>query len=239
MAIHLIGNLSVVAGSGLTHPWDANAYLVKGDQPTLIDCGSTEGYRALKKALAADGYHPRDITQVIATHGHWDHLSGMACLREESDARLILHADDAQAVEQGDPQRTAAFVYGKPFPPVSVDSFVRDGDVLEIGGFRFTVYHTPGHTPGSVCFWTQTDGFSLLIAGDTLYGGFHPAFASNLDSWRQSLDRLLGLEFDAMAIGHGTSGLIFDAKHKVRQARERFGYILDPWYMLSPALSAQ
>lgn len=235
--IHLLGNLWVVSGAGLTHPWDGNAYLVRDREPVLIDCGSTEGYPAMKAALAEGGYRPSDIARVIATHGHWDHLSGVARLRQESHAELYLHAEDVHGVEQGDSARTAAFVYGKPFPPVTVDGLLRDGDVLEIGGFQFTVYHTPGHTPGSICLWTQTSELALLIAGDTLYGGYHPAFGSNLDAWRQSLDRLLELEFDAMAIGHGTSGLIFDAKHKLRQARERFGVILDPWYMLAPEWS--
>ncbi|HEX6509599.1 MAG TPA: MBL fold metallo-hydrolase [Chloroflexota bacterium] len=230
--IHLLGNLWVVAGAGLTHPWDGNAYLVKGDEPVLIDCGSTEGYTALKESLASAGYTPGDIAKVIGTHGHWDHLSGMARLQQESDVQLYLHAEEVHAVETGDPDRTAAFVYGLPFPPVMVGGLLRDGDVLQLNDFEFTVLHTPGHTPGSVCLLTQTAELSVLIASDTLYGGYHPAFCSDLDTWRSSLDRLLTMEFDTMAIGHGTPGLIFDARRKIREARAEFGTILNPWYVL-------
>jgi hydroxyacylglutathione hydrolase len=56
--IRLIGNLYVISGDKLTHPWDASAYLLAGDEPTLIDCGSSEGYNALKANLKKLGYTP-------------------------------------------------------------------------------------------------------------------------------------------------------------------------------------
>ena len=116
--VWLIGKFWVVSGEKLTHPWDANSYLIVGDEPTLIDCGSSEGYAALKRDLQSFGYAPKDIRRVIATHGHWDHLSGTAQLREESDAQLFLHPAECEQDETGDAERTAAFLYDKPFPPV-------------------------------------------------------------------------------------------------------------------------
>lgn len=228
--VKLIGHLYVVANNKLTHPWDANAYLIAGDEPTLIDCGSSEGYAALTQNLARLGYAPGDIRNVIATHGHWDHLSGMAQLRAESDARLWLHAGDREGVEQGDSERTSAFLYDRPFPPVTVDQLLQDGDVLPIGRYRFRVYHTPGHSPGSVSLLTEINGLKLLIAGDTLWGGFHPKLRSDLDAWTRSLDRLLQLDFDAITIGHCPPTLIFDAQTKVREARQQFGVFFDPWF---------
>src|ERR671916_318747 len=99
--VRLIGDLFVISGDKLTHAWDASAYLITGTEPTLIDCGSSLGYGALKRALGRCGYRPSDIRRVISTHGHWDHLSGMAHLRAESDAELWLHAADCAAVERG------------------------------------------------------------------------------------------------------------------------------------------
>src|ERR687893_302513 len=99
--VRLIGDLHVVSGDKLTHAWDASAYLISGSEPTLIDCGSSLGYPALKRALRRFGYQPGDIRRVIATHGHWDHLAGMAQLRAESDAQLWLHEGDRVAVERG------------------------------------------------------------------------------------------------------------------------------------------
>jgi glyoxylase-like metal-dependent hydrolase (beta-lactamase superfamily II) len=230
MTVRLIDNLYVISGDKLTHPWDASAYLLAGDEPTLIDCGSSEGYPALKRNLRQLGYKPGDIRRVIATHGHWDHVSAMNLLREESDAELFLHQAECQQVETGDWDGTAAFLYGSAFPPVKVNRFLKDGDVLTIGEHRLHVYHTPGHSPGSVSLWMEMNGFKILIAGDTLWGGFHPRIRSNIDDWTASLDRLLELEFDVMTTGHCPPTLIFDAKTKVREARQQLGVLFDPWF---------
>ena len=228
--IRLIGRLWALSGDKLTHPWDANSYLVDGDEPALIDCGSSQGYAALKSQLKSGGYEPRHIRRVIATHGHWDHLSGTAQLREDSDALLYLHPAEHEAVESGDPDLTAAFLYGKAFPPVAADVALNDGDALDLGEYRLHVYHTPGHSPGSVCLWMEINGLKLLVAADTLYGAYHPRMGSDLDTWQASLDRLLTLDFDVMTIGHATPTLIFDAKRKVMQARQQFGVAFDPWF---------
>lgn len=227
----LLGNLWLVSGHGHTHPFDASAYLIPGDEPTLIDVGGTEGYRELKVALGELGYRPSDIKRVIATHGHWDHVSGMACLREESDAELWLNEGDRAQVESGDPERTSAFLYGLPFPPVQVDRTLNDGEILNINGLPIGVHHTPGHTPGSVCLTLPVDGQDLLISGDTVWGGYHPRIGSDLDLWRRSLARVLELDFDVMTFGHW-SNLILNARPKVEQAVAGFGVFFDPWFTL-------
>src|SRR5919107_669099 len=115
--VALIGRLELVSGGEISHPWEANAYLITGDEPVLIDCGGSEGYPSLTKNLARLGYAPGDVSRVVATHGHWDHLSAMARIREESDAELLVHAADREQVETGDVDLTASFLYDRPFPP--------------------------------------------------------------------------------------------------------------------------
>ncbi|MDQ3855502.1 MAG: MBL fold metallo-hydrolase, partial [Chloroflexota bacterium] len=156
--IRLLGEFWVVSGDKLTHAWDASAYLIAGDEPTLIDCGSAKGYPALKRDLKTFGYEPRDISRVLATHGHWDHLSAMAQLKQESDAKLYIHEAEQSQVESGDALRTATLLYDRQFPPVKVDGYLYDGDILRVNGFELQVIHTPGHSPGSVSFWTQFNG---------------------------------------------------------------------------------
>lgn len=228
--VKLIENLHVISGDKLTHPWDASAYLITGSEPVLIDCGSSEGYPALKRNLKQLGYEPKDITRVIATHSHWDHLSGMAQLREESDARLLLHRAEHEQAATGDYNLTSSFLYDRPFPRVQADDTLEDGDVLEVGSYRLSVHHTPGHSPGSVCLLTEIRGTKILIAGDTLYGAYYPKAGSNMEDWTASLDRLLKLEFDVMTIGHCPPTLIFDAWTKVQEARQQLGVAFNPWF---------
>ncbi len=225
----LLGDLCVVSGEGVTHCWDASAYLIPGAEPTLIDCGGMLGYGALRDSLTQAGYAPREIVRVLATHGHWDHLSGLARLREEGDAELWIHEGDAKAVETGDEDKTASFLYGQPFPPLQVDRFLRDGDVLDVSGLRLEVIHTPGHSAGSVCFFAQVGGVRLLLAGDTLWAHFNPR-GSDLDAWKASLDRLAGLDVDAITTGHGPPVLLLDAKRRIQEARQQFGVYLNPWF---------
>lgn len=228
--VRLIGQFYVISNEKLTHPWDANAYLVAGEQPTLIDCGGTLGFDALKAALKQHGYCPSDIKRVIATHGHWDHVSGMAQLRAESDAELWLHPGDREGVETGDSERTSAFLYNQPFPPVLVDRLLHDNEVLSVGPYRMRVIHTPGHSPGSVCLLTEINGLTLLVAGDTLWGGFHSRIGSSIEQWTASLTRLMEFDFDVITIGHSPPTLIFDAKLKVAEARQQFGVFFNPWF---------
>jgi glyoxylase-like metal-dependent hydrolase (beta-lactamase superfamily II) len=228
--VRLLGNFWVTSGNRLTHVWDASAYLIAGEEPTLIDCGSTEGYAALKRDLKSFGYEPKDIKKVIGTHGHWDHLSAVAKLQEEGDAQLFIHEADRLQVETGDPALTASYLYNKPFPPARVDGLLAHGDVLDINGYVFEVHHTPGHSPGSVSLRTEFHGLKLLIAADTIWGGYHPRICSSLEDWEKSLDRLLELEFDVMTTGHCPPALIFDAKRHVYEARQQLGVYWNPWF---------
>lgn len=229
-AVKLAEDFYVISGDKLTHPWDASAYLLTGSDPVLIDCGGSEGYPALKRNLAEFGLQPQDITKVIATHGHWDHVSGFAQLVQESNAELWIHEDDREQVEQGDYDRTGAFLYGKPFPALQVHRNLRDGEILQIGRFSLEVIHTPGHSPGSVSFLLTDSLHKILIAGDTLWGGFHAKVGSDIEAWRHSLDKLLTYEFDTMTFGHLPPTLVYDAKTKVAEARKQLGVYFNPWF---------
>ncbi len=228
--VRLLRDLWLVSGARLTHPWDASAYLIEGDEPVLIDCGGALGYTALKQSLRSVGYEPGDIRRVLATHGHWDHLSAMALLREESDAELWIHEADHKQVETGDDDLTTAFLYGVPFPQSKVDGLLHDGDVLEAGSIRMEVLHTPGHTRGSVCFLLESSGMNVLVAGDTLFGAYHERIGSNLDSWHRSLDRLCELDVDALTVGHCPPLLLPDGKRRIEEARQQFGVYFNPWF---------
>jgi glyoxylase-like metal-dependent hydrolase (beta-lactamase superfamily II) len=143
--VHLCGDLYQVAGGELTHPYDAGAYLIRGAECVLIDCGSADGHAALLANLRRLGVAPSDLAAVYATHGHYDHISGLAPLRGLADVPLWLHPAEHEAVRSGDDVATsAAFLYDRIFPPLSVEHALHDGQTLP-GGVR--VIHTQGHSP--------------------------------------------------------------------------------------------
>lgn len=84
---------------------------------------------------------------ILITHNHMDHTGALAELKSALELPVAAHADDAGRL------------------PVPADQLLNDGDVVSFGNIQLTVLHTPGHTPGSICFLTD----SYLIAGDTLF----------------------------------------------------------------------
>lgn len=227
--VPLVGDVYHVAGPTLTHPWDANGYLLMGSEPTLVDCGSALGSHALVENLATLGVEPADIRRVIATHAHWDHLSGAKRL-QEAGMEVWVHAAEVEQAESGDTGRTAAFLYDQQFPKLRVDRVLQDNEVLQFGEHEVQAFHTPGHSPGGMSFLVQQGSTRVLFAGDTLWGGYHQAIGSDIPSWEASLDLLVGLEPDVMTVGHAAPGLIFDAAAKLREARQQLGVFMNPWF---------
>ncbi len=235
-AVRLGRELFQVAGPSLTHPYDANAYLLLGDEPTLLDCGSAHGAGALVANLAALGLEPGDVRRVLATHAHYDHVSGADGLRAAGhDVELWLHPAEHQAAEQGCQDRTAAFAYGAVAPPLRVDGELATGTAVETSSWRVQALHTPGHSPGSTTLIVEfARDAPLLVCGDALWGSFHPRFGSDLGAWHRSLRRLQRTRIDRYVFGHGPVGMVFDGQARIAEARRQLGVMFDPWFR-SPA----
>lgn len=124
---------------------DNNVYVVVDPttQASVIVDACDEADRILE---AAGG---TEVQAIWETHGDWDHLQALDRLREALGAPVAMHEADAPALAR---------------PP---EIFLSDGDTLRVGTLEFNVFHTPGHTPGGVCFYTP----GHLFAGDTLFPG--------------------------------------------------------------------
>ena len=144
-------------------PFQENSYLVT-DQATrrsvLVDPGD-EAARIVRMIRAADV----EIDAIWLTHGHLDHIGAVAAITRQWKVPVLLHRDDLVLYRRATQQ--AAF-YGIEFEqPADPDGEFTDGDVLSVGGSRFTVRHTPGHSPGHVAFV----GENLMLGGDLLFAG--------------------------------------------------------------------
>ncbi len=141
--------------------FETNCWLIAADgtdEAVVVDPGfSPERVHAM---LRAEGKRP---VAVLATHGHYDHVGSAA---EFCGDDLPFHIHEADALALSDPP---AWRSGFDTPPVPVKDVraIVEGDVLGFAGFRIEVVHTPGHTPGSVCF--RTDGW--VLSGDLVFAG--------------------------------------------------------------------
>lgn len=198
-------SVHAVSDALLTHPRDCASYLVAGDAPVLIDCGSGEGHAALLRNMSRLGVRPEDLAGVIGTHCHYDHINGLAALRAiNPDIPLSMHADEAPAIENADPDLTCAgWMFFRDIEPLRVDNKLSDGDAFEAGGLCFEVIHTPGHSPGSMCLRADVRGRTILFAGDCLTPSCD-LVGGDRATWEQTLDLLRDLEYDILLPGHSS-----------------------------------
>ncbi|MCI0814664.1 MAG: MBL fold metallo-hydrolase [Chloroflexi bacterium] len=125
------------------------------------------GNRRTGEAICIDpGDQPQDILAmaremgvkikaIANSHAHVDHILGVGDIKNETGAKFLMHRDEAAIAAQA--------VADPPTP----DYHPEDGDIVEVEGVKLTVIHTPGHTPGSLSYYT--DG--MLFSGDTLFAG--------------------------------------------------------------------
>ena len=177
--------------------YETNCWLIsedRTDDAVVVDPGfSAERVHAL---LRAAGKTP---VAVLATHGHVDHVGAAA---EFCGDELPLHIHEADVLALTDPEAWGAG-YGREPTPVKDVRTLADADFLSFAGFGIEVLHTPGHTPGSVCF--RTDGW--VLSGDLVFAGTigRSDFPnSSPDDMGRSLRRFLELP-DLLPVlpGHG------------------------------------
>ena len=148
-----------------------------------LGCNATiVGDETTREAIVVDGgdgaleviarLHALDLRAryLIHTHAHFDHIADVGTLRERTNARALLHPADLPLYHE---QPKLVKLFGLPdIPaPVELDGDLRDGDRFAIGTVTCEVLHTPGHTPGSVCFAIGGDAPATLLTGDTLFAG--------------------------------------------------------------------
>lgn len=150
-------------------------------QAIVVDPGG-EADRILSRLEA----HGLRCIGIVHTHTHFDHVGATGELQEKTGASVMLHEEDLFLYEGMQMQLDAFGVPLRAPKAASVDRFLRDGDSVAAGSLEAGVLHTPGHTPGSVCFSVGGER-PVLIAGDTLFQGS----IGRTDLWGGSMPTIL------------------------------------------------
>ncbi|SES49531.1 Glyoxylase, beta-lactamase superfamily II [Streptomyces sp. yr375] len=141
---------------------DANLLLLHGRRPALVDSGFVGHAAETADWVRA---HAGDLSLVVNTHWHSDHVGGNALL-QAGGAGIAASAPDAGAVARRDPGCCVAEYLDQPVGPYTVDVPLHDGQVLRLGDADWTVVSTPGHTTGHLSLWQPEE--RLLVVGDAL-----------------------------------------------------------------------
>ncbi len=141
---------------------DTNCYLVTDEETgesLVVDPGavSQELLEALKD---------KNIKYILLTHGHYDHILGVAELKRITGADVLISEEDAECLYNDELSR-AGLHFPEPQEHIRADRTLSDGDTIKFGKSEIKVLHTPGHTPGCVCYIFEND--KVIFSGDTLF----------------------------------------------------------------------
>jgi glyoxylase-like metal-dependent hydrolase (beta-lactamase superfamily II) len=177
-------------------PFGTNAYILicrRTGESVVVDAPADAG-----KIL--DLLKDTDPKYILITHNHMDHTGALSDLKTALKVPIVAHGADAGRL------------------PVAADQLIDDGDVVSFGDIQLSVMHTPGHTPGSVCFLYG----GYLIAGDTIFPDGPGRTGSPADFKRivESLTAKIFVLSDETRIfsGHGSSTIL----KKEKQAFDAF-----------------
>jgi len=216
----IIGGVYLIGGPNLTSADDAAVYLIDFKETlAMIDAGAGRSTAQLVRNIEMLGFNPADVSFLILTHGHIDHIGSAPFFQKQYQTQVMIHELDAEALEHGDSRKTAADWYGTTFPPMSLDRKLRGAEEgLRFGGETLHCLHTPGHTPGSLSVYLDRLGKRVLF-GQDIHGPFHSAFGSDIEQWKKSMRKLLDLNADILCEGHFG---IFQPQDRVRAYIERY-----------------
>ena len=140
-----------------------NCYLVSVDGSHCVIIDPASEAERICSEIQKHAYTP---DAVFLTHAHGDHIQALPELVKRYPVPVYIHADDVPALT--DPAlNLSQALFGAPLAYTGPFTAISDGDKIHGGGAEFSVLHTPGHTPGSVCY--QYEPEKILFSGDTLF----------------------------------------------------------------------
>jgi len=211
------------------YPWtdfsinNCNTYMIGGENSILIDTGLDLCLQGVLDDIKKDGFDPEKIELIITTHSHPDHFDGIKSFMGKN-TQMALHPEEDRFLKE----TGMGFynMFGLQLPEYRVDIPLQEGE-FKHKNTTFEIYHTPGHSPGSISiYWPEK---KALIVGDVIFQAGvgrtdFPGGDGNL--LKQSIQRLSKLDVEYLLPGHGE---IVQGKDNIKK---NFDYVADVYYNL-------
>lgn len=181
--------------SGQKLPRFVYCYLIYGKKIALIDSAVASSENIILDYLNETGHSPEEISMVILTHSHPDHIGAAKRIKRLSGCQVAAHYLEKawiESVEKQEKERPVPGFKSLVEGSVHVDRVLEDGDIVDLGGLTLQVIHTPGHSPGSISLWSAEE--KALFSADAIpIPGDMPIYQDILASV-QSIQRLKRIE---------------------------------------------
>lgn len=179
---------------------NCNTYLIRGAITVLIDPGHFHHLSNLFHQMERDGISPEGIDLIILTHSHPDHFEGVKAFMHKSVKMTMNRDEERYLLESG---KYLFAMMRQPIPEFRIDFYLKEGE-LHLGEKTFSIYQTPGHSPGSLSIhWPEK---KALFTGDLVfYGGVGRTdfIEGNSNLLKRSIERISTLDTELLLPGHG------------------------------------
>lgn len=197
----------------------ANCYIMLDEttgEAAVIDPGAYDE----RLAALLKNEEIKKIKYILLTHGHFDHIMGVAELKKAIGAPVAIHEADSLCLEDEDKSLASSSDKQGGQVPIKADIILKEGDELAVGEITVKVMHTPGHTEGSVCYICG----EAIFSGDTLFCrtiGRTDLPGGSRESIEQSCQRLAELPGDYSVFpGHNRATTLSEERVKNRYLRK-------------------
>lgn len=186
---------------------NGNHFVYRSDAPVLIDTGYISDFDETEKSITRLGVNLADVSLIISTHTHCDHIGGNHRIQQQSRCDIALHKIGKYFIDTRDDWATWWRYFNQEAEFFECTRSLEDGDMIRLGPHEFKVIYTPGHAADGIVLHNRRD--KILISSDTLWQTDMAAMTLRVEGSRalfhmqEALQRIEKLEVKMVYPGHG------------------------------------
>ncbi|MBI4289413.1 MAG: MBL fold metallo-hydrolase [Chloroflexi bacterium] len=202
---------------------NGNHFVYRSPRPVLIDTGYVSDFSETQRLIGELGVNLSDISLVVNTHCHCDHVGGNRLVQEKSGCDIAMHRIGKHFIDTRDDWSTWWRYYNQEAHFFTCTTSLKDGDTLAIGPHQFQVIYTPGHASDGIALYNRKD--KALVSSDALWENDMAVLTVRVEGSRalfshlESLERLESLDVRVVYPGHGPP--FTDMKKAISRARRK------------------
>jgi hydroxyacylglutathione hydrolase len=210
---------------------NSNHFVYRSKDPVLIDTGYVADFSETARLITGLGISISDVSLIISTHTHCDHVGGNKAIQEASGCDIALHEVGKYFIDSSDDWSTWWRYYSQEADFFKCTQSLEDGHIIGVGPYEFQVIYTPGHASDGIVLYNRKA--KILISSDTLWENDMAVITIRVEGSRalfhmqESLEKLKSLDVKMVYPGHGRP--FSSIKEAISKSEEKLeGYFNHP-----------